>query len=95
MEQVLQNIPMTVVYLDDILVSGSTTEEHDRNLRTLLTSSRQGPTVAKREVCFRQKYCRYCSDTPVLYSLVYGNWLAAPPAGLVAKYLALYNKVSL
>ena len=36
-----------------------------------------------------------CSDTPVLYSLVYGNWLAAPPSGLVAMYLALYNKVSL
>ena len=28
---------------------------------------------------------------PVLYSLVYGNWLAAPPSGLVAMYLALYN----
>ena len=38
---------------------------------------------------------RVCSDTPVLYSLVYGNWLAAPPSGLVAMYLALYNKVSL
>ena len=36
-----------------------------------------------------------CSDMPVLYSLVYGNWLAAPPSGLVAMYLALYNKVSL
>ena len=54
MEQLLQNIPMTVVYLDDILVSGSTPEEHDRNLRTVLTRLfAQGPTVAKRKVCFQ------------------------------------------
>ena len=33
-EQLLQNIPMTVVYLDDMLVTGRTHEEHDRNLAT-------------------------------------------------------------
>ena len=32
MEQLLQNIPMTVVYLDDVMVTGKMTEEHDRNL---------------------------------------------------------------
>ena len=37
MEQLLQNIPMTVVYLDDILVTGRIHEEHDRNLATVLT----------------------------------------------------------
>ena len=42
MEQLLQNIPMTVVYLDDILVSGSTPEEHDRNLRTVFSTRAYG-----------------------------------------------------
>ena len=49
MEQLVQNIPMSVEYLDDILVSASTPEEHDRYLRTVLTvhtSSRQRLTAA-------------------------------------------------
>ena len=53
-EQLLQNIPMTVVYLEDILVSGSTPEEHDQKYTNIShTSSRQRPTVTKREVCFQ------------------------------------------
>ena len=36
MEQLLVYIPMTVLYLDDILVSGRAPDEHDRNLRTVL-----------------------------------------------------------
>ena len=50
--------------------------------------------VQKAEV-LNSFFASVCSDTPVLYSLVYGNWLAAPPSGLVAMYLALCNKVSL
>ena len=60
MEQLLQNIPMTVVYLDDILVSGSTPEEHDRNLRTVLTRLLDKGLWLRKEKCvFRQKSCRY------------------------------------
>ena len=60
MEQLLQNIPMTVVYLDDILVSGSTPEEHDRNLRTVLTRLLDKGLRLRKEKCvFRQKSCRY------------------------------------
>ena len=60
MEQLLQNIPMTVVYLDDILVSGSTPEEHDRNLRTVLTRLLdKGLRLRKEKCAFRQKSCRY------------------------------------
>ena len=53
MEQLLQNIPMTVVYLDDILVSGSTPEEHDRNLRTVLTRLLDKGLRLRKEVCFQ------------------------------------------
>ena len=60
MEQLLQNIPMTVVYLDDIIVSGSTPEEHDRNLRTVLTRLlNKGLRLRKGKCVFRQKSCRY------------------------------------
>ena len=60
MEQLLQNIPMTVMYLDDILVSGSTPEEHDRNLRTVLTRLLdKGLLLRKEKFVFRQKSCRY------------------------------------
>ena len=60
MEQLLQNIPMKVMYLDDILVSGSTPEEHDRNLRTVLTRLlNKGLRLRKGKCVFRQKSCRY------------------------------------
>ena len=60
MEQLLQNIPMTVMYLDDILASGSTPEEHDRNLRTVLTRLLDKGLLLRKEKCaFRQTSCRY------------------------------------
>ena len=60
MEQLLQNIPMTVVYLDDILVSGSTPEGHDRNLRTVITRLLDKGLRLRKEKCvFRQKSGRY------------------------------------
>ena len=59
-EQLLQNIPMTVIYLDDILISGSTPEEHDRNLRIVLSRLLdKGLRLRKEECVFRQKWCRY------------------------------------
>ena len=60
MEQLLQNIPMTVAYLDDILVTGRTLEEHDRNLATVLTRLRDAGLRLKKEKCaVRQKSCTY------------------------------------
>ena len=60
MEQLLLNIPMTVVYLDDILVAGRTHEEHDRNLATVLTRLQDARLRLKKEKCaFRQKSCTY------------------------------------
>ena len=60
MEQLLHNIPMTIVYLDDILVSGSTPEDHERNLQTFLTRFHDKGLRLRKEKCvFRQKSCRY------------------------------------
>ena len=60
MEQLLQNIPMTVVYLDDVLVTGQTPEEHDRNLKIVLSRLQEAGLHLKREKCtFRQKSCKY------------------------------------
>ena len=51
---------MAIVYLDDILVSRSTPEEHDRNLRTVLTRLLDKSLRLRKEMCvFRQKSCRY------------------------------------
>ena len=59
-EQLLQNIPLSVVYLGGIIVSGSTSEEHDRNLRTVLKRLfDKGPRLRKGKCVFRQKSCRY------------------------------------
>ena len=34
-DQLIQGIPRTVAYLDDILISGRTMGEHNRNLRAI------------------------------------------------------------
>ena len=36
-DQLIQGIPRTVAYLNDILISGQTMEEHNRNLRAVFT----------------------------------------------------------
>ena len=36
MDNLLQDIPMTAVYLDDIFISGKTIEEHDNNLKKVM-----------------------------------------------------------
>ena len=62
-EQLLQNIPMTVVYLDDVLVTGKTPEEHDRNLEIVLSRLQEAGLHLKREKCtFRQKACKYLGN---------------------------------
>ena len=60
MEQLLHDIHMTVVYLDDILLTGRTPEEHDRDLATELTRLQSTGLRLKNDTCaFRQKSCTY------------------------------------
>ena len=50
-ENVLQGLPHVTVYLDDILVTGSTEEEHLRNLDDVLTCLEKANIRLKREKC--------------------------------------------
>ena len=61
MEQLFQNIPMTVVYLDDVLVTGKTPEEHDRNLEIVLSRLQEAGLHLKREKCtFDRSHASTC-----------------------------------
>ena len=56
MDTLLQGIPHTVCYLDDILVTGSTLQEHLQNLEEVLKRLRnQGARVKKSKCAFLQK----------------------------------------
>ena len=50
-EGLLQGIPKVVVYLDDILITGSTTDEHLRNLTEVLKWLEEVGLCLKREKC--------------------------------------------
>ena len=51
MEATLQGLPMVSVYLDDILVSGKTQQEHLANLNEVLTRLESAGLRLKREKC--------------------------------------------
>ena len=51
MEATLQGLPMVCVYLDDILVSGKTQQEHLANLHEVLTHLESAGLRLKREKC--------------------------------------------
>ena len=58
MEQLLHDIPMTVVYIDGILVTGRTPVDHDRDLSTVLTRLQDTGIRLKKDKCaFRQRSC--------------------------------------
>ena len=60
MESTLQGIPHTVVYLDDILVTGRTHQEHLWNLQIVLRQLKQAGLRLKREKCqFLTKAVQY------------------------------------
>ena len=50
-DQLIQGIPKTVAYLDDILISGQTMEEHNRNLRAVLKRLRDAGLRLKGDKC--------------------------------------------
>ena len=52
MDQLTQDLPGVAVYLDDILVSGDTAEDHAANLRGLLQRLQEKGLRCRREKCF-------------------------------------------
>ena len=51
MESILQGMPGVMVYIDDILVSGKSVEEHLQNLHAVLTKLEEAGLRLKREKC--------------------------------------------
>lgn len=61
MDQVLQNIPRTQCYNDDIIVTGKDDNEHFKNLSKVLTRLNEYGLRAKREKCeFFKNEISYC-----------------------------------
>lgn len=51
MSEMLEDLPGTSVYMDDILVWSSTEQEHDDRLRLVLTRLRRGNVTLNLESC--------------------------------------------
>ena len=51
MDNLLQDIPMTAVYLDDILISGKTIKEHDNNLKKVMNKLQEHGLRLKKSKC--------------------------------------------
>ena len=52
LDTLLQGIPHTAVYLDDILITGSTMEEHTQTLKKVLNRLLESGLRLKKEKCF-------------------------------------------
>ncbi|UYV85054.1 hypothetical protein LAZ67_X004411 [Cordylochernes scorpioides] len=60
-EQILSGIPGTLVYLDDILITGESEADHLRNLEAVLNRLNEYGLKANREKCnFFQESLEYC-----------------------------------
>ena len=72
MEKILQGLPMVVVYIDDILISGHTDEEHLENLEKVLQRLQQYGLRLKHEKCFflqsSVEYLGYIIDAKGLHA---------------------------
>ena len=51
MDTILQGVPGTICYIDDILVTGATTETHLRNLEEVLHRLQKYSIRMKRSKC--------------------------------------------
>ena len=73
MDTVLQGLPKVICYLDDILVSGATREEHLQNLENVLQRLQQYNIRAKRSkcafMCESVDYLGHCIDATGLHTL--------------------------
>ncbi|ETW98372.1 MAG: hypothetical protein ETSY2_42930 [Candidatus Entotheonella gemina] len=72
MDSILQGVPFVICYLDDILVSGRTTEEHQANLEEVLRRLKQHGIHLKKEKCsFFQssvEYLGHCIDSQGIHT---------------------------
>ena len=60
MDTILQGLPQVICYLDDILVTGSTLQEHLQNLAVVLERlSQHGIRLKKKKCCFMQDSVDY------------------------------------
>ena len=64
MESLLRDVPSTVVYLDDILISGKDEQEHLRNVDTVLERlEKEGPTLKRTKCHFMLDRIEYLGHT--------------------------------
>ena len=64
MDTLLSDIPGVIVYLDDVLITGKTNEDHMRSLDTVLTRIQEAGLLLKKEKClFMEKSVTYLGHT--------------------------------
>ena len=56
MDEILQGLPNVICYLDDILVTGASDQEHLHNLKKVLARLRQNG------ICLKQTKCTLCKN---------------------------------
>ena len=79
MEATLQSLPMVCVYLDDILVSGKTQQEHLANLNEVLTRLESAGLRLKKEKC---TFCK--PEVHYLGHIISASGLKPSPAKAIA-----------
>ena len=72
MEKILQGLPMVVVYIDDILITGRTKEEHLQNLSQVLARLSEYGLKLKKQKCYfledSVEYLGYVIDSNGLHA---------------------------
>lgn len=64
MDTLQSDIPGVIVYLDDVLITGKTNEDHMRSLDTVLTRIQEAGLLLKKEKClFMEKSVAYLGHT--------------------------------